>query len=111
MQVRVWGFIALAVTLPISGCITPYNTQFPSFSFKHPLAEKQAYEIHDPFPDSSMGPDTHTRPRGFDVERREPRRKREQNFLMQMQPELGIPTPAPPATGPTGWKYPDVVTN
>ena len=111
MQARVWGASLASLLLLTTGCITPYNTKFPSFGFKNSLVEKRSYEIHDPYPDASLGPDTQTRPRGFDIERREPRRKREQNFLLQSQPELGIPTPTPPAGGPTGWKYPNVVPN
>ena len=111
MRAKGWGLSLTSLLLLTSGCITPYNTQFPSFGFKHPLVEKRSYEIHDPYPDASLGPDTQSRPRGFDIERREPRRKREQNFLLQSQPEPGIPTPTPPAGGPTGWKYPHVVPN
>src|SRR5690606_38402353 len=49
----------------VCGCVNPMNTRLPTVATPPPPVEKRSYDIHDPFPDEDLGPDTMTRPRGF----------------------------------------------
>lgn len=57
--------------------------------------ERRLFELHDPFPSTSAGPDTQARPRGFDVPRSEPRQAIEGQVLqgLQQQPAPALPPP------------------
>ena len=88
------------------GCISPLNTRLPTVESRHPELEKRSYERHDPFADRLKGPDTQTRPRGFDIQRTEPRRALEDRMLQGSPLENEPPAPRLPRTG---WRYPNVV--
>ena len=84
----------------VCGCLTPMNTRLPTLASPPAPVEKQSYRIHDPFPDEDLGPDTMTRPRGFNEPRAEPRRVLEGRSLLGLDQ-----VPA----GPSSFDYPDAV--
>ena len=89
-----WGCLAFC------GCLTPFNTRLPTIDTPPAPVEKRSYSIHDPFPDEELGPDTMTRPRGFNEPRAEPRKTLESRALLGLDP-----VPAPP----NSFNYPDTV--
>ncbi len=95
-----------AALLMSAGCVSPFTTRLPTLGFNAPLAEKRAYERHDPFPNEDFGPDTQTRPRGFVEPRNEERKALEGRMLNGLQPENSSPFPNVPMTGSD---YPDAV--
>jgi hypothetical protein len=96
----------LACLLVAGGCLSPNNTRLPSWLSRPPAVEKKSYELHDPLPSESEGPQTQVRPRGFETPRSEARQAVEGEML------LGTPTDQPPP-GPVfpGGAYPQSVPN
>jgi hypothetical protein len=88
-----WGCLA------VCGCINPFNTRLPTLDTPPAPVEKRSYSIHDPFPDEVLGPDTMTRPRGFNEPRSETRQALESRAL------LGLDRPSPA----NSFDYPDAV--
>ena len=88
-----------------AGCMTPWNTRFPTFYRDPPEVERQSYERFDPFPDEELGPDTMTRPRSFIDQRDMPRRAAEGRMWQGAEPQLGPAAPLPPSAG----EYPNAV--
>lgn len=84
------------------GCITPHTTHFPSLSFMPSEYERREAQIHDPYPDIDVGPDTQTRPRDF-RQRPETLRAQERYFaaLKRLQGGAAFPVldTAPRTTG------------
>jgi hypothetical protein len=86
--------------IAVCGCINPFNTRLPTVNTPPAPVEKRSYSIHDPFPDEDLGPDTMTRPRGFNEPRAEPRK------ILESRALLGLDrVPAPP----NSFNYPDTV--
>ena len=79
-----------ACVLVAGGCLSPNFTRLPSLFPGAPAAERKSYELHDPLPSESEGPETQVRPRGFETPRSEPRQAVEGQML------LGTPTDDPP---------------
>ena len=63
----------------------------PTFATGDPRLEKRDLERHDPFPSRTAAPDTQTRPRGFNVQRSEIRRIREEDALRGLQRRQEVP--------------------
>lgn len=115
MAIRPVLMLALAVgsSLLLSGC---WYVRLPTLYTGHPVAERRAYELHDPFPEREPGPDTFVRPRGFEEQRRQPRRSAEQAGLIWTLRQRGrqmngitaptlmpvVPPPPPPGAPPAG---------
>lgn len=62
--------------LLVAGCQAPW-IQRPSLYPGNPAAERASYTLHDPMPDSSLGPNVGGRPRESLIQRSEPRRTME----------------------------------
>jgi hypothetical protein len=74
---RGWWMIVLV----LAGCQNTPETRFLSW-FPRPAAqERRSYDLHDPFPDEQLGPNTFTRPRGFVQPRTEQRKTNDLQFL------------------------------
>ena len=103
--------IVLVLTCSFAeGCITPHTTHFPSLSFMPSEYERREAQIHDPYPDADMGPDTATRPRGFQ-QRPETLKAQDKHFAALRRQQSGAPFPVMD-TRPrsTGARYSNVVT-
>ena len=92
----------LAGLLLAGGCHSS-PIQLPKLRARHPAVEKAAYRLHDPFPDDTLGPETQIRPRGFDLQRTEPRRAAEVEALLHGT------DPAQPGPPTSGHRYPGAV--
>lgn len=90
----------------VCGCLNPFTTKLPSVHPRHPEAEKKSYQLHDPYPSEELGPETLSRPRGFDVPRSEQRRALESQMLPQTPPNE---TPATPRHPRRNRQYPQSV--
>jgi hypothetical protein len=90
------GTLAGAICLLVAtGC---QQTRLPNLVPSPYDADKRSFNVHDPLPETNIGPDTGARPPGFLQERSEPLRD------LGTDARLGIPatgTNAPPA-GPMG---------
>jgi len=105
-QFLLWSVVLAS----ISGCFTPYTTHFPSLSFMPSEYERREAQIHDPYPDTDIGPDTGNRPPGFRQQRPEALRAQDKYFASLRRQQSGAPFPAldiRPRT--TGAKYPAAV--
>ena len=80
--------------------------------------ENERYQLHDPFPDSSAGPDTMVRPRGYERQRTESRQAIENTMPDGIRGGRAVPggTFGPPgqiippgASNPSSWQYPETV--
>ncbi len=100
MESRLLVWVLGAGSLAVCGCLTPYNTRLPTLDSPPAPVEKRSYSIHDPFPDEDLGPDTMTRPRGFNEPRAEPRKTLESQSLLGLDK-----APLPP----NSFNYPDAV--
>ena len=106
IAVTIWLFTVLSA---LAGCASKSMTRFPRLMAQHPAVEKRAFQIHDPLPDSNLGPDMQNRPREFNVQRTESRRFRDIRHAFEHGRQLN---PQPQATAPAGLfgsKYPNVV--
>ncbi len=91
---RHWSVAALVLACScLAGCITPHTTHFPSLSFMPAEYERREAQIHDPFADSDIGPETHTRPRNFQ-QRPEALRAQDRHFAALKRMQSGAPFPA-----------------
>jgi len=84
------------------GCPT---TRLPTIVPRPGDADKRSFDVHDPLPETDIGPDTGARPRGFMQERSEPRRTQEAEALLGVPPggtERAGMGPGAPAGGPMG---------
>lgn len=112
--------LALLVTMGpfVSGCISSNeplpriseHTRVPTIEWNHPEIERQGYERHDPFPDKYLGPDTLSRPRGYNIQRTESRQLTESMIRLQMFNQLHYDPYRPnPRNSPIGSRYPQTV--
>lgn len=86
-------FPALVVFL-VCGSVGCVETRWLNWNPRPAAEEVKSYDLHDPYPDESIGPDTHTRPRAFLQPRSEPYRNDELRFLRSMygdRPGYGRP--------------------
>ena len=67
---RMAGWILCGVLLFAGGCA---NYRMPSLASSSPAAQRAAYEMHDPFPETS-GPNIGGRPPGVQIQRTPQRR-------------------------------------
>jgi len=84
--------------------MTPLNTRLPRVEPTNKYVERGSYERQDPFSLEDLGPDTMSRPRGFDEPRNASRRAAEQRTLRGLNPQLTPGVPSAPVT-----HYPGVV--
>lgn len=105
MNSRIGIFVGL---LLVAGCQAPW-IQVPSLVPGNPAAERASYTLHDPMPDSSLGPNVSGRPRESLVQRSEPRRTMEAAIpamTNQQPPGVG----GQPLPQPLPGSYPDSVS-
>lgn len=76
----------LVMLLILTGCQAPWP-QFPTLNPRSPQAERASFSQHDPFPDSSLGPNVNGRPREAFTQRGEPRRTLEAAIPVMTQGE------------------------
>lgn len=100
LLVRGLVWVLGAGSVAACGCFTPFNTRLPTLNTPPAPVEKQSYSIHDPFPDEDLGPDTMSRPRGFNEPRAEPRKILESRALLGLD---AVPAPS------TSFDYPDAI--
>lgn len=93
---RVNPLIILALAVGSLGCS---ETRFLSCQTRDPRVEAKSYDLHDPFPDESMGPETFSRPRTFQEPRSDTRKSLE---LRNLQASRGVTPPAQLAWEPSG---------
>jgi len=74
----VTGLLLMAIA---SGCCGTQETRFLSWTPRPPDVEARSYNIHDPFPDETAGPNTFTRPRTFIEPRTDTRKDFDLRFL------------------------------
>jgi hypothetical protein len=92
---RGWLVLMLIVVGGGLGC---QETRFLSCRTREPRVEARSYDLHDPFPDETIGPETFTRPRAF----QEPRTEERKSFdLRNIQASTGN-LPARAYLGPGG---------
>ena len=79
---RGWWMIALLMVegLGLTGCMQQ-ETRFLSCIPRPPGVETRSYDLHDPFPDEDVGPNTFTRPRAFEEPRSDTRKTNDLRFL------------------------------
>jgi hypothetical protein len=81
-----WGMaLVLAGSIGLSGCMGAPETRFLSCIPRPPGVEARSYDLHDPFPDESAGPETFTRPRAFQEPRSDTRKTNDLRFLQATQ--------------------------
>jgi len=114
-----WAVCLLVVA---GGC---QQTRLPALVPSPYDADKRSFNVHDPLPETNIGPDMGARPPGFMQERSEPRRTLDAEALLgippggtnaapagaQMVTPSGPPMVAPPGApvGPSSQLYPDAV--
>jgi hypothetical protein len=113
---------ALLLLMTAAGC---QQTRLPALVPSPYDADKRSFNVHDPLPETNIGPDTGARPPGFMQERSEPRRTLDAEALLgippggtnaaqpggQMAAPPGAPMVVPPGApvGPSSQLYPDAV--
>jgi hypothetical protein len=113
---------AVCLIVAAEGC---QGTRLPNLVPTPYDSDKRSFNVHDPLPETGIGPDMGARPPGFLQERSEPRRTQEAQELLGVPPggtnnaapgPMGGPPPgAPlvPAPGgpgmPSSQLYPDAV--
>ena len=103
MQLRALQLMLLVAISSVPGCVTPWNTRLPRVAPSPPAAEGRSYQVHDPFPEEDLGPETQVRPREYIESRPAPRRAIEGNTLM------GVPPAGPMLPPPSSYNYSGVV--
>jgi hypothetical protein len=71
----------------LAGC---QETRFLSCRTRDPRVESRSYDLHDPFADEEMGPETYSRPRDFQLPRSDTRKTFD---LRNLQASRGINPP------------------
>lgn len=105
MSVRMPRWLVPVCGLLLAGCVNQQHTRLPRLGFGDPQAEKATYNYHDPLVDQDAGPFVE-RPRGFDVQRTEPRRAMEH----RVNPAGYNDDPAAAGLPPSAAKYPNTVS-
>ncbi len=91
---------ALCLVVAAEGCP---QTRLPNLVPTPYDADKRSFNVHDPLPETDIGPDTGARPPGFLQERSEPRRTQDaQQFLGVPPGGTNNAPPGPPAAPPGG---------
>lgn len=95
---RGWRVLILIVLGSSLGC---QETRFLNCRTREPRTESRSYDLHDPFPDEKLGPETFIRPRTF----QEPRSDERKNFdLRNIQASRGVTAPVRAYWDPMGPK-------
>lgn len=76
-----FGALTCILVVTGEGCM---NTKLPSILPTPAEADRRSFTVHDPLPETDIGPDTFSRPRGFTDEWAEPRR------TLAAQSQLGM---------------------
>ena len=110
---------AMCLVLAAQGC---QGTRLPNLVPSQYDSDKRSFNVHDPLPETDIGPDTGARPPGFMQERTEPRRTQDAQELLGVPPggtnnapppgaSMGAPVVAPPGApiGAPSALYPDNV--
>jgi hypothetical protein len=105
-------FLLVTVACCATGCLNPQSTRLPTLYGGDPRldprdqqqVERRDLERHDPFPSTTAGPQTFTRPRGHVEERTDIRRTKEEALLRGINRD-GVTTPPSSQRDP----YPDTV--
>jgi len=87
----------LCLFLAAQGC---QGTRLPNLMPSQYDSDKRSFNVHDPLPETGIGPDTGARPPGFLQERSEPRRTQDAQGLLGVPP--GGTNNAPPPGAPMG---------
>jgi len=99
--------LMLVLVSGASGCLLDTRfVQMPQLMPRHPAAEARAAEYHDPYPDSSIGPDTFSRPPGFTRQRAEARRAADLRGIHLLDPGDRLP---PTSAAPDTNRFSEVV--
>lgn len=96
---RVVPWAVLYLVIAAQGCPT---TRLPNLMPTQYDADKRSFNVHDPLPESDIGPDTGAVPRGFMQPRAEPRRTQDAQDLIGVPPggTNNAPPPGVPMGGP-----------
>lgn len=96
-QLRHWKIASrnalMAWCLLCFGCVTPFNTRLPAVANRPPEIERREAQIHDPYPDSTFGPDTGFRPLGYQDQRSEPQRAKDRYYTAILRSQAGNQSP------------------
>jgi hypothetical protein len=95
-------WLGLAVLL--GGCLSPQYTRLPSLTYGSPEMERRSLSVHNPLPERESGRAIEA-PRGFELERSEPRRTTER-FVAP----TGYAPDGSPGLSPSASRYPQSVT-
>lgn len=93
---RGWHILILVAAAGSLGC---QETRFLSCRPRDSSVESRSYDVHDPFPDEDIGPDTFTRPRTFQVPRSDTRKSFD---LRNLQASQGVSAPVQAYWDPLG---------
>lgn len=79
---RQFVLLMLLGSVSFTGCVNQRYTKMPTLAVNDPRAERANYRYFDPYPERDLGPlpQGSGRPRGFDMNRAEPRRAQEQSM-------------------------------
>ncbi len=92
-----------------AGCLNPQTTRMPRLNgdpLHDPRKEQASLEYYDPYPSRSLGPDTFSRPQGYNDQRSDTRRIREAQILRSINRDGQRTDPPTPTTQNN---YPGVV--
>lgn len=90
------------------GCVNPFNTRFPQVVHRPAEMERREAQVHDPYPDEQLGPETGFRPLGYVEQRSEPQRAKDKFFTAMLRTQ-NRPSLLPQSQNPRGMR--PVVTN
>lgn len=108
---------AAGMWVGLAGCQAPW-VQYPTLIPREPNAEAATFQLHDPLPDQSMGPNVGGRPPTSLIQRSEPRRTMEA-AIPRIESEgsgpVGVPpdspfTPVPDYPGMGSQRYPGTIS-
>lgn len=101
-RLRVCQIICLGMLLGSVGCVTPFNTKTPQVVHRPAEMERREAQVHDPYPDSTFGPDTGFRPLGYTEQRSEPQRAKDRFYTSMLRSQNGNPHVPQTMNAPTG---------
>ena len=90
------GTLAFLLVGQLTGCLDPRFVRFPEPFPIDTRMEAMSYRFHDPFPDTSAGPNTYSRPPSYQQQRAPARRSSENRLLLGLKQRPGMAAPTPP---------------